>query len=102
MVTVYLARKLSLSAGPQTGASYPGTTGGGGGGGGGGKFGSSDRCPRCGGAVYMAEKIVGAGSVSVSWWPLVTVWPGVVSLELAQELLQLLQLWQEAGLHHSL
>ena len=30
---------------------------------GGGKYGSSDRCPRCGGAVYMAEKIVGAGSV---------------------------------------
>ena len=34
----------------------PGVTGGGGTGG--------DRCPRCGGAVYMAEKIVGAGSVS--------------------------------------
>ena len=44
------------------GTSY-GKTGGAGGGGGGGKFGSSERCPKCGGAVFMAEKIVGAGSV---------------------------------------
>jgi hypothetical protein len=43
------------------GTSYGKT--GGAGGGGGGKFGSSDKCPKCGGAVYMAEKIVGAGSV---------------------------------------
>jgi cysteine/glycine-rich protein len=50
------------STGPQGGASYSGNTGGGEGGG--AKFGSSDRCPKCGGAVYMAEKIVGAGS---SW-----------------------------------
>jgi len=34
------------------------------GGGASAKFGSSDRCPRCGKAVYMAEKIIGAGSVS--------------------------------------
>ena len=55
---------------PSTHYTYTGVPGGGpgrgtGGGGGGvaGKFGSSDRCPKCGGAVYMAEKIVGAGSV---------------------------------------
>lgn len=28
------------------------------------KFGGSDRCPRCGKAVYAAEKVIGAGS---SW-----------------------------------
>lgn len=28
-------------------------------------FGGADRCPRCGRSVYAAEKIVGAGSVSV-------------------------------------
>lgn len=28
------------------------------------KFGSSDVCPRCGKAVYAAEKVVGAGNVS--------------------------------------
>ena len=28
-------------------------------------FGGADRCPRCGKSVYAAEKIVGAGSVSV-------------------------------------
>ncbi|MEQ2219026.1 Cysteine and glycine-rich protein 1, partial [Xenoophorus captivus] len=27
------------------------------------KFGGSDRCPRCGKAVYAAEKVIGAGSV---------------------------------------
>lgn len=27
------------------------------------KFGSSDVCPRCGKAVYAAEKVVGAGNV---------------------------------------
>ncbi len=35
----------------------------GGGGAGRSKFGGADRCPRCGKTVYMAEKIVGAGSV---------------------------------------
>jgi cysteine/glycine-rich protein len=50
------------STGTGGGTSYGKT--GGAGGGGGGKFGSSDKCPKCGGAVYMAEKIVGAGS---SW-----------------------------------
>lgn len=45
-----------------------GKTWGGSGGGGGGapKYGSSDRCPRCGKQVYIAEKIVSAGSVSVN------------------------------------
>lgn len=28
------------------------------------KFGSTDVCPRCGKAVYMAEKMMGGGSVS--------------------------------------
>ena len=41
-----------------------GSGGGGGGGGGGAKYGSSDKCPRCGKSVYIAEKIVAAGSVS--------------------------------------
>lgn len=50
---------FSLPIGPQTGASYPGKTTGSS-----GKLGGTDCCPRCGGAVYMAEKIVGAGSVS--------------------------------------
>lgn len=27
------------------------------------KFGGSDKCPRCGKAVYAAEKVIGAGSV---------------------------------------
>ena len=52
----------SQPPGPQGGVGYFGNTGGGGGGG--ARFGSSERCPKCGGAVYMAEKIVGAGSVS--------------------------------------
>lgn len=30
------------------------------------KFGGSDKCPRCGKAVYAAEKVIGAGSVSTS------------------------------------
>lgn len=34
-----------------------------GGGSGSSKFGGADKCPRCGKTVYMAEKIVGAGSV---------------------------------------
>lgn len=36
----------------------------GGGAGGGSRYGGADKCPRCGKTVYMAEKIVGAGS---SW-----------------------------------
>ncbi len=41
-----------------------GRSGGSSGGGGGASFGGADQCPRCGKAVYMAEKIIGAGSVS--------------------------------------
>ncbi|XP_002735919.1 cysteine and glycine-rich protein 1-like [Saccoglossus kowalevskii] len=40
------------------------TWSGGSGGSTGGSFGGGDRCPRCGKAVYMAEKIIGAGE---SW-----------------------------------
>lgn len=29
------------------------------------RFGASDVCPRCGKAVYAAEKTIGAGAVSV-------------------------------------
>lgn len=39
------------------------TSRGGSGGSGSSKFGGADKCPRCGKTVYMAEKIVGAGSV---------------------------------------
>ena len=61
-----LGRPTGAATG-STGYSSYGVTkgsGGGGGGGGGAKFGSSDKCPRCGKSVYIAEKIVGAGSVS--------------------------------------
>ena len=34
-----------------------------GGGTGSSSYGGTDKCPRCGKSVYMAEKIVGAGSV---------------------------------------
>ena len=37
----------------------------GGGAGGGSRYGGADKCPRCGKTVYMAEKIVGAGSVRI-------------------------------------
>lgn len=53
-------------------SSYGVTKGSGGGGGGGGgppKYGSSDQCPRCGKTVFIAEKIVGAGSVSMFLLP---------------------------------
>lgn len=39
------------------------TSGRGAGGSGSSRFGGADKCPRCGRTVYMAEKIVGAGSV---------------------------------------
>lgn len=57
---------VHIGTGPVTGYSSYGVTkgSGGGGGGGGSKFGSSDKCPRCGQSVFIAEKIVGAGSVS--------------------------------------
>ena len=51
-------------------SSYGVAKGGSRGGGGGGakpKYGSSDRCPRCDKAVYIAEKIVAAGSVRSSY-----------------------------------
>lgn len=54
------------ATGPTGYASYgvhKGTTSGGGGGGG-FKAGGADKCPRCGGSVYAAEKVVGAGK---SW-----------------------------------
>ena len=62
---------LTLTGGAATGptgyASYgvhKGTTSGGGGGGG-FKAGGADKCPRCGGSVYAAEKVVGAGKVHI-------------------------------------
>ena len=39
------------------------TSGGGAGGSSSSRFGGADKCPRCSKTVYMAEKIVGAGSV---------------------------------------
>ena len=39
----------------------------------------ANQCPRCGLTVYMAEKIVGAGSVSGVWeWYVMGVCVGVV------------------------
>lgn len=83
------------------GSSYTGGSGGSGGSGK-SKFGSSDRCPRCGGAVYMAEKIVGAGSVSRSLSLHTVCYCTLHWTELAQGLLQLLSLQQEVGLHYCL
>lgn len=67
-----LAMSFVLSPGQPSGASS-GVTGyasygvskGSGGGGGGPKYGGTNRCPRCDKAVYIAEKIVAAGSVSI-------------------------------------
>ena len=42
-----------------------GGRGGGRGGGAATNFGGADKCPRCGKSVYAAEKVIGAGSVSI-------------------------------------
>lgn len=31
------------------------------------KYGGAEKCPRCGGPVYAAEKVIGAGKVKGSW-----------------------------------
>lgn len=63
-----LGKPTGASSGVTGYSSYGVTKGSGGGGGGGAKpkYGSSDRCPRCDKAVYIAEKIVAAGSVSTN------------------------------------
>lgn len=67
ILSIYLGQPSGASSGVTGYASYGVSKGSGGGGGGGGgpKYGGTNRCPRCDKAVYIAEKIVAAGSVSI-------------------------------------
>ena len=46
------------------------------------KFGGSDSCPRCGKAVYAAEKVIGAGNVSAhgALWVFVQLYIGHIHI----------------------